>query len=111
MVKTALKNQLVSVFEGSYLYNLKNLYTGYATKITLALLTHLYTNYACISATYVAASNKNILSQYKLEDPLEGIIERLNEYADFAAAASEPVTDTQIFHITYELVVETGHYP
>ena len=45
VVDIAFKNQLVSVFKGAYLSPLNNSYTGYATKTTLALLTHLYENY------------------------------------------------------------------
>ena len=43
----------MSVFKDSYLSPLMNVYTGYTTKITLELLTHMYTNYACIATTYM----------------------------------------------------------
>ena len=107
MVDTALKNQLVSVFEDAYLEKVKNAYTGYATKMTLALLNHLYSNSALHSAMNMVASNEKIRSRYNTEKPLKGLIERLNECADFATAAGKTVTETKIVCIDYRLVPET----
>ena len=45
-----------------------------------------------------------------MEEPLEGIIKRLNKCADFAAAVGESVTETQLFSIKYVIVVDTGKY-
>ena len=42
------------------------------------------------------------------EEQLESLIERLNECAYFATAASEPVSETQLVRIAYGLVDETG---
>ena len=41
---TALKNQLVSMFKYAYILLLRNVYTGYAEKATLEIITHLYSN-------------------------------------------------------------------
>ena len=57
---TSLKNQLISVFQDVYLSTLKKLDTGYVTKSTLAILMHLYYNYARISATDMAANNERL---------------------------------------------------
>ena len=111
MVDTSLKNQLVSVFEDPYLSTLKNAYTGYATKTTLELVQNLYLHYACISATDMSKSDEWLRSPYNAEDPLGGIIERLNKCTDFAAAASEPVSETQLVCIAYGIVADTGKYP
>ena len=49
-------------------------------------------------------------SPYNTEDTLVGIMKRLNECAEFAAAASELVTETRLVSITYGLVTETVQY-
>ena len=91
-IDTALKNQPVSSFSDPYLSKLKNVYTGYATKSTMELITHLYKNYNRISATDITENNKRIRATYNAEEPLESLVESLNECADFVTAASELVS-------------------
>ena len=59
-VDTALKNQLIVVFDNPYLVTFKNGYTGYATRFTMDLLTHLYKNYARISPSYMASNDERL---------------------------------------------------
>ena len=72
----------------------KKLYIGYATKTTLELIQHMYTQYAHISAKYIASNNKILLSSYNAEELLEGLIERLNEWANFEADAIDMVSES-----------------
>ena len=109
-VDSALKNQLLTVFENPYLATRKHEYTGYDTRYTMELISHLYKNYALISSTDMAANNKILCATYNTEDLLESLIESINECADFATTASEPVMETQIFCIAYGLFSEIGHY-
>ena len=46
-----------------------------------------------------------------MEEPLEGLIERIHEYKDFSVAASDSVSETNTVRIAYGLVAETDHYP
>ena len=111
VVDTALKNQLVSTFDNPYLYTPKNAYTVYATKMTLDIIQNIYTQYTCIYATEMSANDKRLQYPYNAEKSIEGIIERLNECSDLAAAASDQVSTTKLVHITYGLIEETGQYP
>ena len=70
VVDTALKNQIVSVFEYPYLLRLKKSYTGYATKTTLDIFTHIYTHYVHISATDISDNDERLCSPYNAEEPL-----------------------------------------
>ena len=56
-IDSALKNQLLAVFDDPYLSKLKNVYTGYATRSTMDLLTHLYKHYACIYPSDMASND------------------------------------------------------
>ena len=58
---------------------LKNGYTGYATRLTMDLLTYHYENYACLSLSDMAANNERLRASYNAEKPLKSLIERLNE--------------------------------
>ena len=106
-----MNNQLVYVFEDPYVFTLVNAYTDYATKTTLYIVQHLYSNYACISAKYMSKNVKRLRYPYSAEETLKGIIERLDKCYDFAVAASEPVYKTQVIRIAYKLVADTGEYP
>ena len=59
----------------------------------------------------MTSNNERLRSSYNSEEPLEILIKRLDECADFATAAREPVSDTQLVRIAYRLVADTGHYP
>ena len=89
---------------------LKNGYTGYDTRSKMDLLTHLYKNYARISSSDMAANDERLRTSYNAEETIESLIEGLNECADFATVAGEPVSETQLVRISYVLVAETGQY-
>ena len=86
-----MKKQLVSVFNNPYLSTLKNAYTGYDTKSTMELITHLYNKYAWNSTKEMATNREIISTTYNMEEPLESLIESLNKCTDFSTAASKPV--------------------
>ena len=52
----------------------------------------------------MAANNKRLSKPYNSEELLKSLIKRLKECADFAAAAIEPASETQLVRITYRLV-------
>ena len=84
---------------------------GYSTKSTMELIAHLHDLYTCIASMEMAENDEIIHAPYNAEEPLESLIERLNESPDSATAASEPVSQTQLVRIAYGLVAETGQYP
>ena len=59
----------------------------------------------------MAANDKIIRVLYNAEEPLESLIERLDECADFTTSTREPVSETQLVRIVYGLVDEMGQYP
>ena len=44
LVDTALKNKFVSILKDTYISPLGSTYTGYASKMTLDSISHLYSN-------------------------------------------------------------------
>ena len=59
----------------------------------------------------MAAKDERLRASYNAEEPLDILIKRLDECANLATAAGEPVLETQLVHIAYRLVAETGQYP
>ena len=99
---------MLAVFDDPYLATFKNGYTGYATRLTMDILTHLYKNYARISPSDMTSKNERLQALYNSEEPLENLIKRIDECADFVTASGEPVSETQLVRITYGMVAETG---
>ena len=60
---------------------------------------------------YTVANDNRLRTPYNKEDPLESLIERLNNCADLSTAASELVSETQLVCIAYGMVSDTGKYP
>ena len=110
MVNSTPNNHLVSAFDDTYVSILKNVYAWYTKKMTLELIHNLYTHYAQISATDMSANDERPKYPYNAEEPLEGIIERLNECADLAAAETETVSKTQLVRIACGLIEDTGQH-
>ena len=100
-----------SISKDTYLHTPENAYTGYSKKTTLALITHIYYHYDRISATDMAENNENLRSCYNAEDPLEGLVERLNKCVELTEASGNLFTETQLIFIVYRLVAETRQYP
>ena len=75
------------------------------------LISHLYMHYTRISPTDMEANNKILRAPYNTKDPFKSLIERLNKCADFASAAWDLVSETQLLSIAYGLLAETGQHP
>ena len=99
-VNSALKNQMLAVFDNFYLLTLNNKYTGYATRSTMEIIAYLYEKYACISSTDMAENYERLRLSYNTEELLESLTARLNKCVDFATTASEPILETQKLRIT-----------
>ena len=69
---------------------------------------HLYKHYTRISPSDMASNDERLRVSYNTEELLNSLIKRLNEYADFATAANESVSETQLFRIAYGLVDDMG---
>ena len=71
---------------------------------------HLYSNYTRIYVTEMAEIDECLQSRYNAEEPIESLVKRLKECADFAMEESKPVTKTQLVRIVYRMVNETKQY-
>ena len=77
----------------------------------MELLSHLYNHYTRISSALYGARSLLSFAAISVEDPLNSLIERLNECADFVTAGTKPVSETHMVRIAYVLVAEIYQYP
>ena len=103
-IDSALRNQLMTEFEDTYLSPLKHPFTGYFAIKMLQLILHLYDQYARISTIYLAANYANLREPFNPSNPLESLYMRLNECIDCATAAGEPITEGQVVRIAYAII-------
>ena len=78
---------------------MRNTYIRYATKTTLEILTHLYSNCTRISITDMVANDYKLRYPYNKEETLKSIIERINKCAYFTVGAVKSVTETHLIRI------------
>jgi hypothetical protein len=107
----ALKTLLIGAVDETFLRSLRDKYIGYANVTTLQMLTHLYAAYAQISETDLQANDEQMKSDYDVNQPIEVLIDQIDDAVDLAAAASNPYTPEQVVTIAYTLVFKTGMFP
>jgi hypothetical protein len=104
----ALKSLLLSAVDETYVRSLRDRFIGYANVTTLQMLTHLYTAYAKISAGDLDDNDAKMKADWDPNQPIEVLIDQIDDAIDMAAAANNPYTPEQVVLIAYNLVFKTG---
>ena len=68
---TALRKQLVYVFDNYYLSPLKNTYMGYSARSIMEIIKDIYSNYTWISATDMVMKKSHLQSPCNKENLLK----------------------------------------
>ena len=110
MVYKALRNQLVSVLNNTYILPMSNPFTWSSLMHAINIIQHLCHHYESISNTDMEENKYQFHVAYNFKEPLEILIKRLNECVDFATAASDPLTKGHIISIVYVLAANTVQY-
>ena len=74
----------------------------------LTLLSHLYGQYAGLSATDLAEKDRKIWETSNPDEPLKSLYTRLNKCVDYVTASGKHITEEQVVRIPYSLVAEIG---
>ena len=109
-VGNALKQQLISAIDETYLRGLRNNIYGYMNVSVLQMITYLYENYGDIEPGDLSENNKRFTNPYDASTPIETLWEQIEEAIAFAAAAEAPYTTQQIINNTYDLLHKTGQF-
>ena len=92
----ALKSLLIAAAEETYIRSLCDKYIGYTNIITLQMLTHLYAAYTKITEGDLEENDKRMRADYDVNQPMEFIIEQIDDAVDMAAASDNPYSTEQV---------------
>jgi hypothetical protein len=109
-VTKALRKQIVSAIDETYVKPLKTRNSGYNNAAVDAMITYLFTAYGNIDDESIVVNEKKFIEPWDGTSPFENIIERIDECIDFAEAAEQPYSAPQILSKIYTLVYNTGLY-
>ena len=107
----ALKKQLLGAIEDIYIRPLKHRHTGYAQVTSLHIITHLFDNYGRITAHDLDENEKRFKTAWSPSQPLEHLVEQIEDAVDYAESGGSPFTDRQVVTNSYNLVFATGIFP
>ena len=74
------------------------------------MLMHLYAAYARISEGDLEENDARMKADYDVNQPIEVLIDQIDDAVDMAAAAENPYTPEQVVTIAYTLVFKTGMF-
>ena len=104
----ALRQLLLASTDELYVRSLRHKYIGYGKTTTQALLDHLYSTYANISASSLQDNNKRLRSPYDRNQPFETLINQFENAVDYASTGDTPYTPAQVIGIAFQLMFQTG---
>ena len=104
----ALRQILLVSTEKLYVRSLRHNYIGYGKTTTQALLDHLYSTYANISASALQDNKKRLRAPYNRNQPFETLIYQVENAVDYASAGDTPYTPSQVVRIAFQLMFQTG---
>ena len=110
MTDKALKSLLVAAVDKTYIQSLQDKYIGYANVTTKEMLAYLYLAYAKISDGDLEDNDKRTRADYDVNQPMEVLIEKIDNVMDIAAAADNPYSVYQVVTAAYNLLFKTGMF-
>jgi hypothetical protein len=104
----AFKQLLLGAVDGMFVRSLATKYIGYLTVTTRQLLTHLYDQYARISAADLQDNDVVFKTTYGPNLPIKTLFDQVENAVDFAAAGNTPYSPEQVVATAYQLIFATG---
>jgi hypothetical protein len=94
----------------TYIETLCDVDFGYATATTLQLLQHLHDTYGTLTPADREANRIRMVTPWSPPVPIETMFKQLEEGQRFAAVALEPIADSHLAYMGYQLVLKTGMF-
>ena len=104
----ALRHLLLASTDKLYVRYLRQKYIGYGKTTTLALLEHIYSTYANISASALQENDKRLQAPYDSSQPFETLIDQVENAVDYTSTGDTPHTLDQVVGIASQLVFQTS---
>jgi hypothetical protein len=106
----ALVKLILEALPRTYVEALEDDSIGFANVTCRDLLTHLYSEYGTISLSDRDNNQRRMNAPWNPPTPISELFKQINDGMTFAAAAGEPITDTQASRLTYNLINQTGFF-
>ena len=104
----ALRRLLLESTDELYVRYLRHKYIGYRKTTNQALLGHIYSTYANISASALQDNDKRLRTPYDRNQQFETLNNQVENAVDYASAGDTPYTLAQFVGIAFQLVLKTG---
>jgi hypothetical protein len=108
VIKTILKNQIISSIHDTYIEQLKKPRTGFSKVTALELLDHLWTTYGNIDDLDLTENEARMKAPWNEPTPIEDLFKQLKEGQEFAKRSKEIISDTTLAREGYNIILATG---
>jgi hypothetical protein len=106
-VDQAIKKLIIKSFDNAYRNALSDEIVGYATCMSLQLLTHLLKYYAMIAPTELTQNYERLNKPYDPNQTIDMLFQQIQEAGAFALTGGQPYGAAMILKVEYTLVSDT----
>ena len=107
-VDKALVRQIIAATPTIYLSALNDRMFGFSRVTCLQMLTHLKTRYGQVTMEMKDENMQRMSAAWQPPTPIDILFQQLEDGVYFAAAAQEPLVDTAVARLGYNIIVKTG---
>ena len=107
----ALARLIIAATPDTYIAALCDVDFGYANVTTIQFLTHLTTTYGALTPADRDLNQARMNQPWAPPTPIELLFKQMEDGQRFAAAAAEPIADSTLCRLAYQLVLKTGLFP
>jgi len=107
-VQEEIKKQILAAVDHIYLATLDNDVFGFADISVTTMLTHLCTTYGPITRAKLKRNRASIATIWNPDDPIKTLWERLREIQRISVAGNDPLSNTAITELTFDMFEATG---
>jgi hypothetical protein len=107
-VDRALVRQILAATPVIYLQALNDRQSGFSHVTTRQMLTHLRTHYGQVTMEMKDDNTNRMMAAWQPPTPIDTLFQQLDDGIYFATAAGEPLVDTAVARIGYNIIHKTG---
>ena len=110
-VTQALRKQIVSAIDDSYLAALKDHHTNTITVPLVDIIAYLFRNYGRVTPVTLVDEEQKVL-QWTFDPalPIVLVFNKVDDLMDLASAAGSPYTTQQLINFAYVIINRTGKF-
>jgi hypothetical protein len=109
-VQQALKKQIISVFEPTYLDILNDNMMGYANVSARDILYHLFDTYGNITAVDLDINFEHMRRAWDPQQPVETLFKQIQDCAEYSEAGGVLIGHPQQINVGYSKIFAKGHF-